>query len=181
MWVEQNSAACSSTLKRCVGGQCWTGRSVKQLKGCKPDAKWHFFLVVSCRKATVCRRQDTGHCRCIENLTSTSEAKKPTLPKASAYETSTRPHEYLWRVSSFSETVLIYICMGPLMVTFSKTQNNVTTAAFAAWSLQCHYGVTTMSLQRHSLLKSFTSSCSSSLFFARFLSQNGFFTIEAIQ
>ena len=37
--------------------------------------------------------------------------------------------------------------MGPLMVTFSKTQNNVTTAAFAAWSLQCHYGVTTMSLQ----------------------------------
>ena len=71
--------------------------------------------------------------------------------------------------------------MGALMVTFSKTQNNVTTAAFAAWSLQCHYGVTTMSLQRHSLLKSFTSSCSSSLFFARFLSQNGFFTIETIQ
>ena len=35
------------------------------------------------------------------------------------------------------------------MVTFSKTQNNVTTAAFAVWSLQCHCGVTTMSLQRH--------------------------------
>ena len=45
--------------------------------------------------------------------------------------------------------IYIYICMGALMVTFSKTQNNVTTAAFAAWSLQCHYGVTAMSLQRH--------------------------------
>ena len=33
------------------------------------------------------------------------------------------------------------------MVTFSKKHHNVTTAAFAAWSLQCHYGITTTSLR----------------------------------
>ena len=72
-----------------------------------------------------------------------------------------------------------YICMGPLMVTFSKTQNNVTTAAFAAWTLQCHYGVTTMSLQRHYKAAETASSTKVGIptllkSFARFQSQTAF-------
>ena len=64
--------------------------------------------------------------------------------------------------------------MGPLIVTFSKTQNNVTTAAFAAWSLQCHYGVTTMSQQRHyKSLKKPRNAVINEL-------QNRFFTIKKI-
>ena len=73
----------------------------------------------------------------------------------------------------------LYMCMGALMVTFSKTQNNVTTAAFAAWSLQCHYGVTTMSLQRHYKAAETASSTKVGIptllkSFARFQSQTAF-------